>query len=743
MWKLYTDIVRRVCFITLILLVCPLAAAQDDAQLNQSNRPKIGLVLSGGGARGTAHIGVLKVLEENHIPIDMISGTSFGSIVGGLYAAGYSADDLQDILENIDWKESLSGRAPREERSFRRKQDDNGFLIRFKLGIKDGKLKLPGGLITPNNLRLTLQDLINERTNVEDFDELPIPFRAVATDLGTGNAFVLEEGNLASAMIASMAIPALFPPIEYDGHLLVDGGVTNNVPVDVVRSMGADIVIVVDISTPMMSTDEIKSFTNVIDQLVLMMTSKNAAAQLATLTDQDILIRPELDDIGFVDFERSMEAIPRGETATQMALPKLHAFSLSQPAWIAHLNARNTGKKQQPVIDFIHIVNDSKISDEVIRARLSLKPGQRFDEVSMSDDLSEIFGLELFEEVSYRIIEEDDQTGVEVLAKRSESGHKYFRFGLAIQDDFNGESDYRISAAFTNLAVNKIGGEIEARIALGDEQGVFAEFYQPVDAAQRYYLFANAGYGTTNTNIFDDDRILAQARISETRGQIGAGINFGNWGTLYGALQRSTGKVKDRIGLPADTSIPFDDTAFVTEFLIDTLDNVKFPHRGMLVTATYVNSTSWLGGDNDIDTLQIGGYHPVTWGRNTLGFIYRFATVNNELPSDRGLFQLGGFTNMTAYQPGQLSGNHGGTLGAMYYYRLGGIRMLTQTSFYVGGVLEAGNGWNQRSDMSFHDLHTSASIFIGADTFLGPIYLGYGVGDDGNSAAFLYIGQLF
>ena len=743
MWKLYTVIVRQVCFITIILLVCPPIAAQDDAQLNQSNRPKIGLVLSGGGARGTAHIGVLKVLEENHIPIDMISGTSFGSIVGGLYAAGYSADDLQDILENIDWKESLSGRAPREERSFRRKQDDNGFLIRFKLGIKDGKLKLPGGLITPNNLRLTLQDLINERTNVEDFDELPIPFRAVATDLGTGNAFVLEKGNLASAMIASMAVPALFPPIEYDGHLLVDGGVTNNVPIDVVRSMGADIVIVVDISTPMMSTDEIESFTKVVDQLVLIMTSKNAAAQLATLTDQDILIQPELDDIGFVDFERSMEAIPRGETATQLALPRLNALSLSQSAWIAHLNARNTGKKQQPVVDFINIVNDSKISDEVIRSRLSLKPGQRFDEASMSDDLSEIFGLELFEEVSYGLIQEDDQTGVEVLAKQSESGHKYFRFGLAIQDDFNGESDYRISAAFTNLAVNKKGGEFEARIALGDEQGAFAEFYQPVDAAQRYYLFANAGYATTNTNIFDDDRILAQARISQTRGQIGAGINFGNWGTLYGAVQRSAGKVKDRIGLPADTSIPFDDTAFVTEFLIDTLDNVRFPHRGGLFTATYVNSTSWLGGDSTIDTFQIGGYQPFTWGRNTLGFMYRFATVNNESPNERGLFQLGGFTNMTAYQPGQLSGNHGGTLGAMYYYRLGGMRFLTQTPFYVGGVLEAGNGWNQRSDMSFDDLHTSASIFIGADSFLGPVYLGYGVGDDGNSAAFLYIGQLF
>jgi|GEM_PF-5589159 len=272
------------------------------------------------------------------------------------------------------------------------KQDDNGFLIKFKLGIKDGKLKLPNGLVTPNNLRLTLQDLINERSNVDDFDILPIPFRVVATDL-------------------------------------VDGGVTNNVPVDIVRAMGVDIVIVVDISTPMLGKDEIESFTNVIDQLVLIMTRKNADAQLATLTDQDILIRPELEDIGFADFKKSLEAIPRGAAS-----------------------------------------------------------GQMLDEVSMSRDMSEIYGLELFEEVSYRIIEDDQQTGVEVLARRSESGHRNFRFGLAIQDDLDGESGYRISVAYTNLAVNKLGGEVEARVAIGDEQGVFASFYQPIDATQRTYL---------------------------------------------------------------------------------------------------------------------------------------------------------------------------------------------------------------------------------------------------------------
>ena len=745
MWKSYAFSIRTVCILSISFLSGHVIAMQDEGGLNESDRPKIGLVLSGGGARGAAHVGVLKVLEENRIPVDVISGTSFGAIVGGLYAAGYSADELEEILENIDWKESLSGRAPRDERSFKRKQDDDGFLIKFKIGIKDGELKLPSGLITPNNLRLTLQDLVNEISNVDDFDDLAIPFRAVATDLETGMAVVLERGNLASAMVASMAVPALFPPVEHGGRLLVDGGVSNNVPVNVARAMGADIVIVVDISTPMMSKDDIESFTSVIDQLMLIMTNRNSAAQLATLTNQDILIRPELDDIGFADFERSLEAVPKGTESAQRALPQLQKISLSPEVWLAYLDARSTGKREQPVIDFIRIVNDSNVSDEVIRAHLSLTPGQELDEVNMSADLSAIFGLELFEEVSYRIVEENDQTGVEVLARRSENGQKFIRFGLALEEYFNGETGFQMSAAFTNLAINDLGGEIDARITIGDNFGLFAEFYQPIDYAQRYYLFANTGGGKFNRNIFDDDgRILAQARISEAFLQTGTGRNFGRWGTMRVGLQRTIGKVKGRIGFPDDVSISFDDTAFIAEFSIDTLDNVQFPHRGMVFDTIYKNSLSWLDGDSHVDTFLIGGYHPFSWGRNTLGFNYRFATSINGTPNEIDLFQLGGFARLTAYAPGQLTGNHGGAAGIIYYRRIaGGLRFLTQTPVYVGGLLEAGNVWNQRADVSLDDLHTSASLFFGADTFLGPVYLGYGVGDDGQTSAFLFIGQIF
>ena len=745
MWKLPDLRIQIIC----ILLICPfssqVAAKQNEDGSTERIRPKIGLVLSGGGARGAAHVGVLKVLEQNHIPVDVIAGTSFGAIVGGLYASGYSAVELEEILANIDWKESLSGRAPREESSFRRKQDDNGFLIKFKIGIKDGKLKLPSGLITPNNLRLTLQDLINEKANVDDFDDLKIPFRAVATDLESGGAVVLGRGDLASAIVASMAVPALFPPVDYEGQLLVDGGVSNNVPVDVAREMGADIVIVVDISTPMMKKDDIESLTKVVDQLILIMTNQNTAVQLASLSEKDILIRPDLDDIGFADFEQALEVIPRGVDAAQRELTRLQEHSLSQQDWLAFTDTQVSGQREQPVVNFIRIVNDANVSDEVIRARLSQVTGEALDVERLSADLSEVYGLELFEEVSYRLVEENDLTGIEVLARRSENGQRFIRFGLALQEDFNGETGFQMSTAFNNLAVNQMGGEVEARVTIGDDFGLFTEFYQPIDYAQRYYFFANAGGGKFNRNVFDDEgRILAQARISQVYLQSGLGTNFGNWGTLRLGVQRVSGTVKGRIGYPEDFKQSFDDTAFVTQFSIDTLDNVQFPHKGMVFDSEYKNSMSWWNGDGSVDTVQFGAYHPFSWGKNTLGVNYQIGTSMNGTPEERDLFELGGFLNLSAYFPGQLTGNHRGSAGLIYYRRIaGGLRFLTQTPIYLGAVLEAGNVWNNRDDVSLNDLHYSASLFLGADTFLGPVYLGYAVGDDDQSATFLYIGQIF
>lgn len=727
------------CALLISTLFAPPLAAQEDA------RPKIGLVLSGGGARGAAHIGVLKVLEEHRVPIDMIAGTSFGAIVGGLYASGYSADDLEDVLENIDWKDALSSNAPRSQRSFRRKTDDEGFLIKLKIGIKDGSLRLPTGFIKPNNLRLTLRDLVSPVASAKHFDDLPIPFRAVATDLETGLAVSLADGSLSSAMMASMAVPALFPPVDRDGHLLVDGGVSNNVPIDVARQMGADIVIVVDISTALQTKDEINSLTSVINQLSLILTNQSGAKQLAALTDDDIRIRPALDGIGVIDFEDAMQAVPRGTEAAHEASAQLETLALAESAWKAHLQARTMDTNLEPTIDFIRIANDTEVSDDLITSRLSLKPGDALDPQVMSQDLTKIYGLELFEELTYSVVSEDGQTGVEVKAKPPTNGERHIRFGLALQEDFEGETTFQLAAGYNDLAINSYGGELRALANIGGTIGLALDYYQPLDSADRVFAYAGIAGRKINTNIIDNTgRLLSQVRISEAAVQAGAGLNFGQWGSARVGLERKYADIKGRIGFAQDVRVPFDDTTLEASFSIDTLDSIEFPLSGMTLDIEYENSLSLFNGDARVDAITVGTFIPKTWGRNTLGLVSRFATTFNGTPNETDLHSLGGFLNMTAYTPGQLTGNHGGSVGALYYRRIsGGPRYLAQSPIYMGAILETGNVWNDRDDVSLNDLHWSSGVFVGADTLLGPIYLGAAVGDAGQTSAFLFIGQLF
>ncbi|MCF8474432.1 MAG: patatin-like phospholipase family protein [Emcibacter sp.] len=732
------------CILSLYLLTGQKTEAYNDDN-NASPRPKIGLVLSGGGARGGAHIGILKVLEENHIPIDVIAGTSFGAVVGGLYASGYSADELKDILKDINWQTLLSSRTLRSQRSFKRKQDDNGFLIKFKLGLKEGKLRLPTGLVTTNNLRLYLLNLINNSSGSNNFDNLAIPFKAVATDLETGLAVVLDQGNLVSAMVASMAVPALFPPIEYSDKLLVDGGVANNIPIDVARSMGADIIIAVDVSTALLTKKEISSFTNVIDQLIMIMTKKASVEQLKSLTERDIFIRPDLGDIGLVDFERTLETIPLGKQSAEDHIHKLSQYSLSDQAWQDYISARKSKSNNNPVIDFIHINNNTKISDEIIKARLSIKAGQKLDTTRMSHDLSTIYGLEIFDKIDYAVVKENGQTGVNINVKKPKNGEDHIRFGLALQEDFEGESGFQLAAGYTNLALNNYGGEWQALFKIGDEFGLFTEFYQPIDFADRYHIFANAVGRKYNRNVIDDDgTILSQLRISQALVQMGFGRNFDQWATARIGLQRSFGDIRGRIGFPIDSSKAFDQTTLSMSFTIDTIDNVRFPHKGIFLEALYTNNLPWLDGDNSVDTISSNGFLPLSWGDNTLGFNYHFTTAFNDTLDETGLVPLGGFMRLTAYSPGQITGNHGGSLAAVYYRKIaGGGSFLAQMPIFVGGTIEAGNLWNRRQDMSLNDLHWSSSLFVGADSLIGPIYLGAGIGDGGQTSVFLFVGQLF
>src|SRR5260221_1274772 len=293
-----------------------------------SLRPRICVVLSGGGARGIAHIGVLKVLEDLKIPIDCIAGTSMGAVVGGLYASGMNAREVESTMRSVDWQEAFRDTPPRRDLAFRRKQDDRNFLVRLPLGLKHGQILLPKGFIQGQKLQETLRQLTLPFSNSTDFDLLPTPFRAVATDLETGNAVLMDKGDLAIAMSASMSAPGVFAPFELNGRLLVDGGLAVNLPVNMARAMHPDIVIVSDVSFPLQPRAALDSALSISNQMLAILVRKDSDRQRASLSPQDILIEPKVGSTPATDFSTPSAVIARGEGAARAAIATLSAYAV-------------------------------------------------------------------------------------------------------------------------------------------------------------------------------------------------------------------------------------------------------------------------------------------------------------------------------------------------------------------------------------------------------------------------------
>ena len=329
-----------------------LAAPPDAPSRDRTpERPRIGLVLSGGGDRGAAHIGVIEVLEELRIPVDVIAGTSMGSIIGGLYALGRSPDDMRAAIQRIDWIDVFRDDGGRSDFSFRRKQDDFKLLTKLKLGFKDGSFFIPAGLIEGQKLDYWLRVLTLTEEGSGQFASLRLPFKAVATDVETGRAVILEHGDLATALRASMSIPAAFAPVDLAGRRLVDGGTANNLPIDVVQSMGADRIIAIDISTPLLSAEELTSAVAISGQMVGMPIQQNQEIQIARLAEADVLLRPELGTLGTASFNRLAEAIELGAASARAHSKVLSALSVSEEEFRAWKHRHRAAAPTLPVIE--------------------------------------------------------------------------------------------------------------------------------------------------------------------------------------------------------------------------------------------------------------------------------------------------------------------------------------------------------------------------------------------------------
>ena len=726
----------RRLLICLLLCLCPMALFAVEKP-----QPKIGLVLSGGAARGLAHVGVLKALEEQGIRVDAIAGTSMGAVIGGLYASGYKIDELEKLALGIDWQEALSDDPPREDIPFRRKQDDRDFLVRQKLSFRDdGSLGLPLGVIQGQNLSLLLESLLAHSSDIRDFDKLPIPFRAVATDIVNGDKVVFRKGHLPQVIRASMSIPAVFAPVEINGQLLVDGGMVDNIPVDVAREMGVDRVIVVDIGTPLRPRKQLTTVFDILNQSTTLMTRSNSAVQLASLTPDDILIQPALSSIGATDFGRSQDIISAGYRATQALAPRL--ADLRHPADV-QLDIARTAEERTPVITQIKIENDSKIDDAVIRYYIRQPVGEPLDLGRLQRDMGTLYGLDYFDQVQYRVVHKGKERTLVISARAKRSGTDFLRLGLNLSDDMRGDSAFNLGASYRVNGINRLGAEWLTRVQIGDKQELYSEFYQPLDVGSRYFVAPYINAQSQNVESILDNDPIAEYRLERYGFGLNLGRQIGNSGEIRVGIGEAWGKADVRIGDHDLPSTSFNEGFYDIKYSFDSLDNVYFPHSGYDIGLSVRQFDPALGSDDRYRQWEFHLDKALSYGPDTWILGGRYGRTLDKAEVVTSSFLLGGARQLSGFRQDAISGQNISLMRAVYYRRLTPRSYLPfDFPLYAGASLERGRAWNNDNDFDSGYIN-AASIFIGFDTPLGPLNFSYGFNDDDQKALYLNLGQTF
>ncbi|MCK5880197.1 MAG: patatin-like phospholipase family protein, partial [Holophagae bacterium] len=491
----------RILFILIVLVLSfPVSGAEDStAKL----RPRIGLVLSGGGARGAAHIGVLKALEQLNIPIDAIVGTSGGALAGGLYASGMSPDEIQHLLLSTDWEKMFQDAPDRNNLSWRRKKDNGKYIPNLELGLKDGKFMMPIGLSAGRKISFLLHRVLLRNGGIRDFNNLRIPFRAVATDLTNGDMIVLSHGDLADALRASMSVPGAIAPYELDGHLLVDGGLVRNLPVDVImQQMNVDIIIAVNVAKGLFPKKRLNSALAVSQQMITIMLLKDENTQLALLKDHDVYIKPELGDMAASDFVHMAQAIEPGRRATLSHRAALQRLSIPEKQYTLFLNRLRKIPLGNQMVDFVNVSDKSRLAPKVLLSRVKTKTGEALDLTTLQRDLDRIYQIGAFESVSFEWVNVENKNGILIHTKAKPWGTQFLQGGLRLSDNFQGDTRFDLLLSHTMTEVNSLGGEWKNEIQMGHTRRLRTEFFQPLDAAGHWAILPFMEYGSKILDVY-------------------------------------------------------------------------------------------------------------------------------------------------------------------------------------------------------------------------------------------------
>lgn len=732
----------------LISIVASLLSISDVAaerSESASPRPKVGLVLSGGGARGVAHVGVLKALEELRIPVDYIAGTSMGAVVGGLYASGLSTEQLDDWFRNADWHFLLSDSLPRESESYRTKQRqfDMNQGIALTMG-KKGTPKIPAGLITARNVMASLRQLTVPVRKIDDFDNLPIPFRATATDVESGDPVVLREGDLVEAIRASLSIPAVFTPQFIKGRLLVDGGITNNFPIDLARAADVDVIIAVDVGEQLKKAPELDTAPTIANQVLTILIQNQIKKQIAMLRPSDTLIRIKLEGMAPTDFVKSAQGLDVGYKAAMAHRAELSRYSVSHEQYQAFL-ARQRVPRTGPVsVTFLSVETPEGTSEHELRKPVDFDVKDHDQFARLQGIINDLGKMQKFDVGDYEVIERGGRYGVLVKARKRKSGPTYLSFGFDVSYSSMDDSQFALLFSYRMTELNSLGAEWGTYLSLGSTTRILTEWYQPLDSDRRLFLAPYGLYGSDFIDGRDADGDPLRFRLQDHSVGLDVGVRLWQTGEFRMGYARGFSRISRRLEVPDEVPSSVDRGWLHADFIVDDLDAANFPTQGYYGSISAIGSREELGASDNYTRLQGQLFKPISFGDNTI--IPRVSAALKVGGGDVPLYDqmpLGGFLNLSGLNRGTLFGENAALAQVVYYRKLMELTPGIGRAIYGGFSVEAGEVWNDSREFKMDRAILAGSLFFGADTFLGPLYLGVGVAEGGDTAIYLQLGAPF
>ncbi len=713
-----------------------ITASAKPAIPSSPTRPRIGLVLGGGGARGAAHLGILEVLERERVPVDCIAGTSMGALVAGSFAAGLSPQRMRENLDAANWRDMFDDNPEYSEMRYRNKRLSQRFLPGLEVGVSEDGVKGTPALVFGEKIKLFFNRMVMDDGGERVIETLGLPLAIVATDIGNGEKVVFRDGSLSKAMRASMSVPGLMMPVDYRKRKLVDGGLVDNVPIDEVRaSCNPDIVIAVNVGSPLLKPEEVGSMLSVTAQMINILTEQNVTRSINSLKPTDIYIKPNLDGITAADFERYAETSERGKTAAEAVVDRLRKLSLPQEDYDAWRRKVERAKNAPVRVDAIEIAAMERVNPGAVEEHLTIKPGDTLDTPRLERDLLRAYGDGYYESVDYTLLSTRERNILRVTPVEKSWGPDYLRLGVNLQTDFSESSTYAIRGAYHKTWINPLGGELLLGGQIGNRAQVFAEFYQPLDREQRFFVEPLFSFSQVDNDLYQNDARFAQYQMRETRGALNLGANVGILGQArVGWLQRHISNDL-KIGLPLFPSASVNVGGWHASFDFDQFNRLYFPTRGWSAVGSSFNSPNEDYSKAELDlraAYTLGG-----WVAN--GRLYAVDSPSGKLPYYDAA-KLGGMFELSAFAPGQIIGD-GLRYGGLRIERIIGTMPLgIRGDLRVGLSLEGAKMRDRYTETERSGWLNSYALYVGGETPLGPAYFGYAYSSQGSSRWMLMIG---